>query len=138
MTVPTIQQMAQDARGIDDDDLGSERQIAAQNAFFDEVQKRLTADEFEELEGYCLKATVDEMIDEALRVLGTQNQTDARAIADAFRQIYDATMKINEVLGRNDTLNETVPTNWPLQLSADEFAAACADMVEHYEDLAKR
>jgi hypothetical protein len=47
-------------------------------------------------------------------------------------------MTINEVLGRNDALNETVPTDWPLQLSADEFAAECQGMVEHYDDLAKR
>jgi hypothetical protein len=47
-------------------------------------------------------------------------------------------MKINEVFGRDGGLNETVPTNWPLNLSADEFAAECATMVEHYDALAIR
>ena len=79
-----------------------------------------------------------EMLAQGLAIVVTQDQADARAIADAFRQIYGAAMTINEVLGRDDALNETVPTDWPLQLSADEFAAECQGMVEHYDDLAKR
>lgn len=65
------------------------------------------------------------------------NASDAAKIADAFRQIYSAAMKINEVLGRNDELNDSVPTNWPLNLSADEFACECGAMVDHYDALAK-
>jgi hypothetical protein len=65
------------------------------------------------------------------------NTSDAAKIADAFRQIYSAAMVINEVLGANETLNDNVPMNWPLNLSADEFAAECAEMVEHYDALAK-
>ena len=63
-------------------------------------------------------------------------QQDAKRIADAFLQIYNAAMTINEVLGRNDELNESVPTNWPLNLSADEFAAECAAMRDHYDAIA--
>ena len=47
------------------------------------------------------------------------DKADAASIAEAFRKIYDAAMQINEVLGRNDRLNDTVPTTWPLHLSAD-------------------
>jgi hypothetical protein len=36
-----------------------------------------------------------------------------------------------------DALNESVPINWPLNLSADEFAAEGATMVKRY-DLAIR
>lgn len=61
---------------------------------------------------------------------------DARQIADAFREIYSAAMKINEALGRNDALNDAVPPNWPLPLSADEFAAECQGMAEHYDAVA--
>jgi hypothetical protein len=62
---------------------------------------------------------------------------DAKRIADAFRRIYSAAMVINEVLGANDYLAERVPTNWPLNLSADEFAAECAGMADHYDAIAE-
>jgi hypothetical protein len=63
--------------------------------------------------------------------------TDAQKIAGAFRQIYGAAIVINNILGANEALNESVPANWPLNLSADEFAAQCAAMIDHYDDLAK-
>lgn len=63
---------------------------------------------------------------------------DCLKIAEAFRQIQTAAMQINGVLGNRDDLNETVPISWPLNLSADEFAAACAEMVDHYEALAEK
>jgi hypothetical protein len=62
-------------------------------------------------------------------------QSDAAKIAVAFWRIYDAALVINEVLRENDDLNETVPSNWPLNLSADEFAAECLSMVEHYSQI---
>ena len=62
--------------------------------------------------------------------------TNAKRIADAFRRISEAAMTINEVLGADDCLNETVPENWPLNLSADEFAAECAAMRDHYDAIA--
>jgi hypothetical protein len=65
------------------------------------------------------------------------NSHDAKRIADAFRKISTAAMAINEVLANNDRLNETVPTNWPLNLSADEFAAECAGMADHYDAIAE-
>jgi hypothetical protein len=63
---------------------------------------------------------------------------DCQQIAEAFRKIFSAAMTINEVLGRRDDLNDTVPPEWPLHLSADEFAHDCLDMAEHYEALAAR
>jgi hypothetical protein len=50
-----------------DDDYGSDRQVGAQNLFFNELQKVLPAKEFAELEEWCLKATTEEMLDEGLR-----------------------------------------------------------------------
>jgi hypothetical protein len=61
--------LANSARPIDDADYGSARQIAAQNAFFNHVQQLMHPMAFEELEEYALKATPDEMINEALRML---------------------------------------------------------------------
>lgn len=63
-------ELAAAARPIDDDEWGSERQITAQNAFFaacptDAEGNCLSAD----FERFCLKASVYEMIDEALRLL---------------------------------------------------------------------
>jgi hypothetical protein len=63
---------------------------------------------------------------------------DAKAIADAFRQIAVGVLQINDVLGRNGQLNASIPTNWPLGKSFDEFAAGCKAMVEHYDALACR
>jgi hypothetical protein len=64
------------------------------------------------------------------------DRADAAALAQAFRQMHQAALIINEVLRRNDRLNETVPTNWPLPASAGEFAAACEAMAAHYTALA--
>lgn len=63
-----IQKLAQDARPINDDDLGSKRQVDAEIAFFEKVQSVVSTESFEKLEDYCLKATTDEMIDEALKI----------------------------------------------------------------------
>ena len=49
------------------DDWGSERQIDAQNLFFQELEQILPADRFAELDTWCLKATTEEMLDEGLR-----------------------------------------------------------------------
>jgi hypothetical protein len=64
------------------------------------------------------------------------DRADAAALAQAFRQMHQAAVTIDQVLSRNDRLNEAVPTKWPLPMSAAEFAAACEAMVEHYQRLA--
>jgi hypothetical protein len=58
---------------------------------------------------------------------------DKVTIAEAFASMATAAHQINDVLARRDDLNDNVPTNWPLNLSADEFAAECQAMVEHYK-----
>jgi hypothetical protein len=69
MTTHWIFNLADQARCINDDDWGSPRQIAAENIFFDRIRELISAEEFEQLETYCLKATTDEMIDEALKLV---------------------------------------------------------------------
>ena len=78
------------------------------------------------------------MLREAARPvpLRETDRADATALAQVFRQMHAAAMAVNEVLRRNDRLNETVPTNWPLPASACEFAAACEAMAAHYTALA--
>jgi hypothetical protein len=63
--------------------------------------------------------------------------SDCEQIAEAFRSMSRAAMAINEILGRRDDLNEAVPPDWPLNMSAGEFASECLGMAEHYEALAK-
>lgn len=63
----------------------------------------------------------------------SERQEGAAKIAAAFRDIAKAARVINEVLLDDDELNDGVPTNWPLNLSADEFAAECDGMAEHYD-----
>ncbi len=64
--------LASAARPIDDDDWGSDRQIEAENAFFQKIETILSEAAWEELTDYCLKATSDEAIDEALRQVGIE------------------------------------------------------------------
>jgi hypothetical protein len=64
-----IHALADAARPTSDDDWGIEPQIDAQNAFFDHISTILTPAQFSDLDRYCLKATADEMIDEALRLV---------------------------------------------------------------------
>jgi hypothetical protein len=66
----SLHQLAAAARCINDDDWGSERQIAAENLFFDRVHELLRTDQFEQLESYCLEATTEEMIVKALELIG--------------------------------------------------------------------
>ena len=58
--------------------------------------------------------------------------SDCQQIAEAFRTMSRAAMAINEILGRRDDLNKSVPVDWPLQLSAGEFASECLGMAAHY------
>jgi hypothetical protein len=66
MTYAEIEKLAVAAKPLNDDEWGSERQIGAQNAFFDAVQEMVSKGVFDGLQGYCLKATVDEMIEAGL------------------------------------------------------------------------
>lgn len=61
-------EMAKAARPIDDSDYGSERQVAAFNAFTEEAEA--TGALGDSFDGWCLKATCDEIIDEALKRMG--------------------------------------------------------------------
>ena len=63
---------------------------------------------------------------------------DAQAIAAAFAAIAKQALVISEALGRRDDLNNSVPADWPLALSADEFASECFAMRDHYLELAQR
>jgi hypothetical protein len=65
--------LAQTARPIDDADYGSYRQVRAENRFFYVIKSRLTAQAWHDFELYCLKATSDERIDEALRLVRRLN-----------------------------------------------------------------
>lgn len=64
-----LYELAQAARPLNQSDWGSERQVTAQNEFFDYVEKRIHPSAFAELEDFALKATTDEMIDEAIKWL---------------------------------------------------------------------
>ena len=61
-----LNSLANDAAPTSQSDWGSGRQVNAQNRFFEAVEKILTADEMADLESYCLKASVEEMIDSAM------------------------------------------------------------------------
>lgn len=70
-----IIELAADARPLNDDDWGSDRQLEAENKFGEAVEQEFRSrGELEKLaawERYALKATTEETISEALRLLGT-------------------------------------------------------------------
>lgn len=62
-----IKTFAAAALCINESDYGTERQIDAENGFFDAVREDVPADDFEALEDYCHKATTDEQVVEGFR-----------------------------------------------------------------------
>lgn len=67
-----LERLAASARPMNDDDCGSDRQVNAENLFFDRVAGLLDGPEgtaWDDLCNYCSKATPEERIDEAMRVL---------------------------------------------------------------------
>lgn len=62
--------MARDAKCIDDDDYGSERQIQAFNAFTVAAGAHLNDEQNERWDAWSMKASSDEIVDEGLRLLG--------------------------------------------------------------------
>jgi hypothetical protein len=64
-------ELAAEARPKDDAEWGSERQIAAENKFFEKFHEAMG--DTPDFDRWCLKATTDEMIDEALRLLQSKN-----------------------------------------------------------------
>jgi hypothetical protein len=71
-TTADILDLARSARPIDDADWGSPRQIEAENLFMAAVEARLPIRKLSALHDYSLKATTEEWIDEALRLMGVQ------------------------------------------------------------------
>ncbi len=73
MTLEQIEALAALARPINEADADSERQIDAENTFFDacvEVDaETFEADNNSEFSRFCLKATSEERIDEALKLI---------------------------------------------------------------------
>lgn len=67
----TLEQLAAAARPLAEEDWDSERQIDAENRFFDECRRRrpATFGDDGDFADWCLKATTDERIDEAMRLL---------------------------------------------------------------------
>lgn len=62
-----IEQLAEAAKPLDDDEWGSPRQVAAQNLFFDTIADMVSEEVFDGLSNYCLKADVYEMIEAGLQ-----------------------------------------------------------------------
>lgn len=55
---------------------GSAEQIEAENKFFEAVEAVLSAPDMADLESYCMKATTEERLDEALRLLECETEED--------------------------------------------------------------
>jgi hypothetical protein len=66
MTLADFKALAQPAYPLSDDDWGSERQIDAENAFFERMERELPQLFTQEFEYWMLKATTEERLDEAL------------------------------------------------------------------------
>lgn len=74
-----LKKLAVDALPVDDKDYGSNRQVTAENLFFEKCREVFPAD-FEEggkFSNFCLKATPEEMIGEAVKILARRLGGDA-------------------------------------------------------------
>lgn len=71
MMTTAMLDLAEAARPIDESDYGSDRQVEAENKFFDECRRidAVTFDYESPFGHFCLKATTCEAIDEAKRIL---------------------------------------------------------------------
>lgn len=67
-----LEQLGKDARPRSDDDYGSIRQVNAENIFFAAVEEHRPGALDDDYFFWALKATTDEMIDEALKRVRTQ------------------------------------------------------------------
>lgn len=76
VTYAELEQMAAIARPIDDDEWASQRQIDAENAFFEAAGPLGEA-----FEAWALHATTDEMLDEALRILKARHDESVAGLA---------------------------------------------------------
>ena len=74
MKMTYLEQLAAAARPINNDDYNSDRQIDAEKDFFEALDLhlagKLTEEERDDFDAYCLRATADERIDEGLRLAG--------------------------------------------------------------------
>jgi hypothetical protein len=62
-----LQSLAKDAKATDEADWGSERQVAAENRFFDAFHTAMG--DTSAFDDWCLKATSEEMLAEAMRLV---------------------------------------------------------------------
>lgn len=80
-TIEALEEMAEKARPETDDDWGTGRQIAAENAFFEAVAQFIHYPALQDdLDEYCHKATTNEMIDYALTIVDMQGEIDTMKI----------------------------------------------------------
>lgn len=67
--IPDWAALVKDARPTSEADWGSDRQVDAENRLWDALEAELPRKVWNELEDYCLKATTDEQLDEAARII---------------------------------------------------------------------
>jgi hypothetical protein len=101
--MPTYRDLGEDARPQSEEDWGTERQIDAINLFHQRLQHRWPS-EFDEESGYatgreyadyCLKATDDEMIEEAYRILGPRTDWEVEVPGS---QQFPSTAQVMDLL----------------------------------------
>ena len=56
-----------------EEEWGSEKQIDAQNRFFEIIESMVTKKQMEDIEEYAMKATTEEMQDYALKVINEKS-----------------------------------------------------------------
>jgi hypothetical protein len=70
MDLNELKEMARYALPINDNEWGADRQIAASNRFFETVRVLLSDPDWEKLERWGMKATTEEHVAEAMRLVG--------------------------------------------------------------------
>ena len=86
-----LEAMAKEARPVNDADWGSERQIEAENRFYEKALATMGGDDRHDFEMWALKATSEEAIEEAIKLCSPflRWRSDRKIVADLSAVVPD-------------------------------------------------
>lgn len=129
----TISMLAQDARSLNEDDWGSESQIDAQNLFFDQCAVVAPEDLSESSDFFDdnLKATSDELIDEAMKILMAKGLQDAPVAVERIPGRVPMTLRMlgQDALSRDEDDRDSPRQEKAIRLFLEALASLDPDTV---------
>lgn len=134
----TISMLAQDARPRDDDDWGSESQIDAQNLFFDQCAI-IAPEDLADTSVFFdanLKATTDELIDEAVSILVAKGLSDAPVAVERIPNRAPMTLRMLglDAISRDEDDRDSPRQEKSIERFVEALASLDPDIVSDEND----